>query len=826
MKNNRISNKIIQFIIMIVFIFSSNSLPVLALSNQKGSDPTGKSQRFIIEKTPWYDPTDCPSVVTDAKPATGSGDLEGKKLPATEGGVATEATIDEAGKFTNDNVGEPVSFTKYAALGQEYRDYYITMRWPYTKWAWDGSSSDTNQAELDFYSKGTEPRKILVTNPENGKSIVTAALESGPAPYAGVKDGLNNQDQKTLWGQPRSDTPPGYLGRVGGLPPKAMEALGAQTWTDNGPENGGSGSKLQFSWAPDQAAKPGPVDTGTTSGSTSSTVGSVKQTGKLYLIGDSITEDSAINKGLQDNLKNSGFSEVIINSIASRSLTSGDLGSDLNGITVFLAEQSKWKDANTIVVELGTNGGLSKENIQKIMFAIQQNNPSAKVYWVNVGANNASRKEADINTDSLDKILKENSALGYKVIDWNSVVKAKPDLIYADDGLGVHPYTDAGRAAYIDTLIKGIGASGQVPSSLSGKCACKSGTGTTISGNNNKEKVYNFLISKGLTPNQAAGIMGNMEAEAGFNPKLVEYAYSDPPHESDDVPPNRNSAGQPGYGLVQWTSPGRKDGLRKRATEQNKKASDLGLQLDYFYYELFESDGYKKTGDKIKASDSLENAAEVMLKEYEIPADIPGQLPVRIGFAQKILQEFGGTTPVAGSVQTDSECQGSSESGGTIVEIAQRELLGGANVTNGGYLKYTDGNPEAWCADFASWVLKEAGTPFTGGASGGWRIPGVDSVRAYFEQNNAYHPVNTGYTPKPGDIVIYQTGSLPYPHHVNIVISVDGEKMTTIGGNESGQIKKADHESYNASYITGYGTPVTSQSTAQTNATTNTLVTN
>jgi hypothetical protein len=687
------------------------------------------------------------------------------------------------------------------------------MRWPYVDWAWDGSGSNLNQSEYDFYAKPQEPRKILVTNPENGKSIIAAALEAGPGPWTGtgVPNSGVDSPQKQLWGAPRKDTPAGYTGRVAGLPQTAMDALGATNWVNNGPSAGGSGTKLQFSWASDQSAKPGP-----TNSQPNAPTSTERQSGKLYLIGDSITQDTGVNQQLVSQLKALGYNDVITNSLASRRLSEGGGGDAKDGITAFLFDKDKWKDASTIVIELGTNGGINKENIQKMLFAIKESNPNAKVYWVNVGANNATRDAGDINTDEIDRILKENTALGYKVIDWNSVVKQKPDLIF-DDGLGVHPYTDAGRVAYVDTVVKGLGATGETPSALSGECACKSGSGTNLSGNDNKEKIYNFLISKGLTPNQAAGIMGNLQAESGFEPRLVEYGWKNsrgevsragqPSSLDDDIPPNQNSKGQPGFGLVQWTSPGRKDGLRKRSQEQNKKPSDLQLQLEYFFYELFESDGYKKWGDQIKSQDSLESTADIMLRRYEIPAEIDFQLPIRIGFAQKILQEFGGTTPVAGSVSVDSDCLSSSLGGGNITQIAEREFLAGANEQNGGYKKYSDGADEPWCADFVSWVLKEAGTPFTGGVSGGWRIPGVDSVQAYFQQNNAYNAARTGYVPKPGDIVIFNEGVGPYPSHVNIVISVEGKKITTIGGNESNQIKKAVQEDYDGPGITGFGTP-------------------
>lgn len=43
----------------VALLLFSNSSTALALSNQLGSDPTGKSQRSIIEKKPWLDPTAC-----------------------------------------------------------------------------------------------------------------------------------------------------------------------------------------------------------------------------------------------------------------------------------------------------------------------------------------------------------------------------------------------------------------------------------------------------------------------------------------------------------------------------------------------------------------------------------------------------------------------------------------------------------------------------------------------------------------------------------------------------------------------------------------------
>lgn len=59
----KISNSIKKLFlgVMVALLLFSNISTALALSNQRGSDPTGKSQRSIIEKTPWLDPTACAS---------------------------------------------------------------------------------------------------------------------------------------------------------------------------------------------------------------------------------------------------------------------------------------------------------------------------------------------------------------------------------------------------------------------------------------------------------------------------------------------------------------------------------------------------------------------------------------------------------------------------------------------------------------------------------------------------------------------------------------------------------------------------------------------
>ncbi len=198
---------------------------------------------------PYYSNADLESI--ESCLGSGTAELEGHKLPATKGGVGLEESINASGQVPS--TGGRVTFHQFASLGQEYRDYYITMRWRYVKWNWNGTSVSPGPETVNWYA--AKPRRVLVTNPRTKKSIIAAILESGPGPWTGVDTAPNN-DPKQGWTNPQDGTPREYKGRVSGLPPKAFEAIGATMRMADG-----SGDDLIYSWAPDQDAKPGPVRT-------------------------------------------------------------------------------------------------------------------------------------------------------------------------------------------------------------------------------------------------------------------------------------------------------------------------------------------------------------------------------------------------------------------------------------------------------------------------------------------------------------------------------------------------------------------------------------
>lgn len=88
---------------------------------------------------------------------------------------------------------------------------------------------------------------------------------------------------------------------------------------------------------------------------------------------------------------------------------------------------------------------------------------------------------------------------------------------------------------------------------------------------------------------------------------------------------------------------------------------------------------------------------------------------------------------------------------------------------------YTDGAPtEAWCADFVSYVYKEAGYPFRG-AYDGWDESAANAVQNY---GFTLHPAGQGYVPQDGDVAYFDYDG----GHVEIVVS-GGQHPTFIYGN-------------------------------------------
>ena len=134
-----------------------------------------------------------------------------------------------------------------------------------------------------------------------------------------------------------------------------------------------------------------------------------------------------------------------------------------------------------------------------------------------------------------------------------------------------------------------------------------------------------------------------------------------------------------------------------------------------------------------------------------------------------------------------------------IVSLLRQEFAAQPDGT-----KYSEGVSEPWCADFVSWIMKNAGYPFENPNSGYWRIPGTYTLREYYESVGRFHAADSGYTPQVGDIMLYDNPS-PFGQHTNIVIKNENGLLTTIGGNEPGGIRVVTHTNRDGVGFLGYG---------------------
>ena len=141
------------------------------------------------------------------------------------------------------------------------------------------------------------------------------------------------------------------------------------------------------------------------------------------------------------------------------------------------------------------------------------------------------------------------------------------------------------------------------------------------------EHIWNYLSSKGLGSLAIAGIMGNMQQESGFNPKIMEGGG-----ESDEV--NLDSDG--GYGLCQWSF-SRKQDLANFAQSQGRSSGDLETQLDFMLSELSRGD----TISKMDNAGSAGQAAYIFHSDFERSNDGPEVIQNRMDNAERAFQTQG-----------------------------------------------------------------------------------------------------------------------------------------------------------------------------------------
>lgn len=196
----------------------------------------------------------------------------------------------------------------------------------------------------------------------------------------------------------------------------------------------------------------------------------------------------------------------------------------------------------------------------------------------------------------------------------------------------------------------------------------------------NDEAAYLYFLGKGLTNVQSAAIVGNLDQESGVDPTISQ------------------SGGGVGRGIAQWSTGGRwdtakGDNLKDFAAGEGKPMTDLGVQLDFIWFELMTfPDDYGLTA--LKASTNVTDATQVVEDKFEgcVYAQYPEcALPNRVKFAMDVLAAYGndavpggGGSGGSGGASSGGASSGGAGVGGVTSSAGMTSSAGAAGAVGGG----------------------------------------------------------------------------------------------------------------------------------------------
>ena len=157
--------------------------------------------------------------------------------------------------------------------------------------------------------------------------------------------------------------------------------------------------------------------------------------------------------------------------------------------------------------------------------------------------------------------------------------------------------------------------------------------GSAVNVGDSAKSICLSLKNYGFSNAAIAGIMTNMAHESGFSSinlqNSYEGVYNDVTYtQAIDSGTYKNFVNDEyGYGLVQWTSSGRKQGLYNYAVQTGSSIGDLKMQIDYFVYELQAS--YGALTSLLRSSNDASSLATQFCLDFERPKNLHTVCPNR-----------------------------------------------------------------------------------------------------------------------------------------------------------------------------------------------------
>lgn len=347
----------------------------------------------------------------------------------------------------------------------------------------------------------------------------------------------------------------------------------------------------------------------------------------------------------------------------------------------------------------------------------------------------------------------------------------------------------------------------------------------SLTGTTNEERIWNYLIGKGLSKAGAAGLMGNLYAESAYRPDNLQNSYEAKLGMSDaqytaavDNGSYTNFARDcAGYGLAQWTYWSRKAELLSFARAAGRSIGDLETQLDFLMSEL--QKGFPAVLSALKTASSVQVASNIVLLQFERPADqSTAAQNRRAGYGQTVYDKYA--KPATGEENTTMTYSrqkvvdlvkswiGKKESDGSYKEIIDiYNTLPASELPRGTRMLYS----WAWCA--CTWSALAVKLGYTA-------IMPIEISCYYLIERAKKMGIwveNDAYVPSPGDAILYDwadgtnygsTDNQNAPDHVGTVVSVNKATgtFTVVEGNMSNAVGTRVM-AVNGRYIRGFICP-------------------
>lgn len=307
---------------------------------------------------------------------------------------------------------------------------------------------------------------------------------------------------------------------------------------------------------------------------------------------------------------------------------------------------------------------------------------------------------------------------------------------------------------------------------------CTSGD---LYGDTNEEKIWFYFRNLGYSEVATAAAMGNLKTESTLESQIVQgdipmSNYSiDYTNNVDSGKISRNDfvnngPGGGGYGLAQWTSPGRKNDLYSYKKKEKTSIGDLQMQLGYLMTEIngseWTSSKYKNTWKNASKLSQLDSSTTAFCTGFERPGT--PHLDERKQNAKDIYnRNKGKKAPSTSSVASSSNqiIKSAKEIKTYISSNGYKYGALGVQVKNAKLSKTVD------CSSYVSWVLFNAGYI----EFGGWQQTDV----SFYANSWGFKEVKKSEV-KPGDILIYSG-------HVEIYMGMEEgtTKVYNAGSNNS-----------------------------------------